>query len=97
MAFSAISQAGYLVLGVVGGTPQGMTALVYYLFVYLVANLGLFAIINITEQRSGKINISDYDGFYETNSTVCRFLLEVLYLYGRIQCPSGSTRIHSLG
>ena len=81
MAFSAISQAGYLVLGVVGGTPQGMTALVYYLFVYLVANLGLFAIINITEQRSGKINISDYDGFYETNPklsflmTLCLFSL----------------------
>lgn len=81
MAFSAISQAGYLVLGVVGGTPQGMTALVYYLFVYLVANLGVFAIINIVEQRSGKVNISDYDGFYETNPklsflmTLCLFSL----------------------
>ncbi len=81
MAFSAISQAGYLVLGVVGGTAQGMTALVYYLFVYLAANLGVFAIINIVEQRSGKVNISDYDGFYETNPklsflmTLCLFSL----------------------
>ena len=46
-AFSAISQAGYLVLGVMGGTAQGMTALVYYLLVYLAANLGAFLIINI--------------------------------------------------
>ena len=67
MAFSAISQAGYLVLGVMGGTAQGMTAMVYYLFVYMVANLGVFIIINIVEQRSGKTNISDYDGFYATN------------------------------
>ena len=30
MAFSSISQAGYIMLGVIGGTAQGMTALVYY-------------------------------------------------------------------
>lgn len=81
MAFSAISQAGYLVLGVMGGTAQGMTALVYYLFVYMVANLGVFLIINVTEQRSNKVNISDYNGFYETNPklsfimTLCLFSL----------------------
>lgn len=31
MAFF-ISQAGYLMLGVIGGTAEGITALVYYLF-----------------------------------------------------------------
>ncbi len=81
MAFSAISQAGYLVLGVMGGTAQGMTSLVYYLFVYMVANLGVFLIINVTEQNSGKINISDYNGFYQSNPklsfimTLCLFSL----------------------
>lgn len=81
MAFSAISQAGYLVLGVLGGTAQGMTAIVFYLFVYLVANLGVFAIINVVEQRTNKTNISDYDGFYKTNPklafimTLCLFSL----------------------
>ena len=82
MAFSAISQAGYLVLGVMGATPQGLTAIVYYLLVYMAANLGVFLIISITEQRSGgKVNISDYDGFYRTNPklsflmTLCLFSL----------------------
>lgn len=40
MAFSSISQAGYIMLGVIGGTAQGMTALVYYVLVYAAANLG---------------------------------------------------------
>ena len=81
MAFSAISQAGYLVLGVMSCTAQGMTALVYYLFVYLVANLGVFLIINVTEQNSEKVLINDYNGFYETNPklsfimTLCLFSL----------------------
>ena len=37
MAFSSISQAGYIMLGVIGGTAQGMTALVYYVLVYAAA------------------------------------------------------------
>lgn len=47
MAFSSISQAGYIMLGVIGGTAQGMTALVYYVLVYAAANLGVFAVITI--------------------------------------------------
>ena len=81
MAFSAISQAGYLVLAVMGGTAQGMTALVYYLLVYMVADLGVFAILNVVEQHSGRIRMDDYDGLYETNPklaflmTLCLFSL----------------------
>ncbi len=81
MAFSAISQAGYLVLAVMGGTAQGMTALVYYLLIYMVADLGVFAILNVVEQRSGKICMDDYNGLYETNPklaflmTLCLFSL----------------------
>ena len=81
MAFSAISQAGYLVLAVMGGTAQGMTALVYYLLVYMVADLGVFAILNVVEQKSGKICMDDYNGLYETNPklaflmTLCLFSL----------------------
>ncbi len=81
MAFSAISQAGYLVLAVMGGTAQGMTALVFYLVVYMVANLGAFAVLTSIEQNSGKIGIDDYDGLYQTNPklaflmTLCLFSL----------------------
>ena len=88
MAYSAISQAGYLVLGIMGGTEpaldgtaQGMTALVFYLLVYLAANMGAFAVINVVEQNSGKLAIKDYNGLYETNPklaflmTLCLFSL----------------------
>lgn len=64
MAFSAISQAGYIMLGVIGGSAMGMTALVYYVLVYLAANLGVFAVISIVEQRSNKVEINDYNGLY---------------------------------
>ena len=81
MAFSAISQAGYLVLALMDGTAQGMTALVFYLLVYMVSNLGAFAVMTSVEENSGKINISDYDGLYQSNPklaflmTLCLFSL----------------------
>ncbi|MGM9687849.1 MAG: NADH-quinone oxidoreductase subunit N [Alloprevotella sp.] len=81
MAFSAISQAGYLVLAIMDGTAQGMTSLVFYLLVYMVSNLGAFAVMTSVEENSGKINISDYDGLYQSNPklaflmTLCLFSL----------------------
>lgn len=67
LAFSSVSQAGYIMLGVIGGTAMGMTSLVYYVLVYMVANLAIFGIISIIEQRSGKIEMNDYNGLYLTN------------------------------
>lgn len=81
MAFSAISQAGYLVLGLMDGSAQGMTALVFYLLVYMAANLGAFAVMTSVEEYSGKIGIADYKGLYQTNPklaflmTLCLFSL----------------------
>ncbi len=81
MAFSSISQAGYLILGIMSGTAQGMASLVFYLLVYLVANLGAFAVLNVVEQHSGKIGMDDYNGLYQTNPrlaflmTLCLFSL----------------------
>ena len=59
MAFSSISQAGYIMLGVISGTAQGMTALVYYVLIYLFANLGAFTVITIVYLRSQKITLDD--------------------------------------
>jgi len=85
MAFSAISQAGYIMLGVIGGSAEGMTALVYYVLVYLVANLGAFTVIAVIEQRSGKVEINDYDGLYQTNPKLS--LLMTLALFSLAGIP----------
>lgn len=68
LAFSSISQAGYIMLAVISGTATGMTALVFYVLVYLVSNLGAFGVVSVIEQKSGgKTHIGDYNGLYRTN------------------------------
>lgn len=67
MAFSSISQAGYIMLGIIGANALGMTSLIFYILVYVVANLAVFGIINVIEQKSGKKEINEYNGLYRTN------------------------------
>ena len=78
-AYSSISQAGYIMLGVIGGTAQGMTALVYYILVYTAANLAAFGVITIIEQRTGKININDYNALYKTNPKLSVIMMLSLF------------------
>lgn len=68
MAFSSISQAGYIMLAVVGNNALGVTALMYYTLIYVVANLAVFTVIAAVEERnSGRTDMDAYNGFYRTN------------------------------
>ncbi|MBR5747847.1 MAG: NADH-quinone oxidoreductase subunit N [Prevotella sp.] len=75
MAFSSISQAGYIMLAVVGNDQLGVAALTYYVLVYIVANMAVFTVINVVEHNPSVQNIpssqrtlmSAYNGFYQTN------------------------------
>ena len=67
MAFSSISQAGYIMLGVMAAPTLGMASLMFYVFVYVVSNLGAFLVINTIEENTGKISMDDYNGLHKTN------------------------------
>ncbi len=51
LAYSSIAQAGYMMVGLVAGTPAGLSALVYYLVTYTFMNLGAFAVVSLLEGR----------------------------------------------
>ena len=68
MAFSSISQAGYIMLAVVGNSQLSVAALTYYVLVYIVANMAVFTVINVVEQNNGgRTDMAAYNGFYQTN------------------------------
>ena len=68
MAFSSISQAGYIMLAVVGNNQLGIAALTYYVLVYIVANMAVFTVINVVERNNeGRTDMAAYNGFYQTN------------------------------
>jgi NADH-quinone oxidoreductase subunit N len=79
LAFSSISQAGYILLGVISGTAIGMSSLVYYILVYMFSNLAIFGVVSVIENRSGKINIKDYNGLYQTNPKLSVVMMLALF------------------
>ncbi|WP_294142995.1 NADH-quinone oxidoreductase subunit N [uncultured Sanguibacteroides sp.] len=78
-AYSSISQAGYLMLGVISGSAMGMTGLVYYILIYMLSNLAAFGVIAIVETRSGKLNIDEYNGLYSTNPKLSIVMMIALF------------------
>lgn len=62
LAYSSIAQAGYVMLGLVVLTNEGIAGMIYYLIVYLFMNLGVWAAIEIFASLSGMDSIDSYNG-----------------------------------
>ncbi|MGM9713727.1 MAG: NADH-quinone oxidoreductase subunit N [Prevotella sp.] len=86
MAFSSISQAGYIMLAVIGADYAAtISSLMYYVLVYIVANMSVFAIISVVEQNNGgRTEMSTYDGFYQTNPKLSFLMTLALFSLGGI-------------
>ena len=67
LAFSSISQAGYIMLGVIAFNAMGVAALMYYILVYIFSNLAAFGVIGAIENATGRVSMNDYRGLYRTN------------------------------
>ncbi len=80
MAFSSISQAGYIMLAVIGNDAMSVTALSYYILVYIVANLAVFTIISVVEENNnGATDMDSYNGFYTTNPRLAFLMTLALF------------------
>ena len=51
LAYSSIAHAGYLLIGVVAGTPRGVSAMLIYLAVYSFMQLGAFGVIVVMRRK----------------------------------------------
>ena len=79
MAFSSISQAGYIMLAVIGASQAGMASLMYYILVYVVANMAVFTVISAVEQKCGTTIMSSYNGLYQTNPKLAFLMTLALF------------------
>ncbi|UCD16337.1 MAG: NADH-quinone oxidoreductase subunit N, partial [Candidatus Zixiibacteriota bacterium] len=53
LAFSSIAQIGYVMVGVVAASEMGVTSASFYMFIYLFANMGAFAIATVFADKTG--------------------------------------------
>ena len=63
MAYSSIGNVGYVLLGLASGSEKGIQAIVFYLAIYLVMTLGVFATILMMKRRGVMVeSVSDLAG-----------------------------------
>lgn len=89
LAFSSISQAGYILLGVIGGNRLGMASIIYYILVYIFSNLGAFGVVTAISNATGKENIDDYNGLYRTNPKLSLIMTLALFSLAGIPPVAG--------
>lgn len=89
MGFSAISQAGYLILGFLGRLDEGVPAMLFYMLVYVLSNLLAFACIVWHNNETGRENIDDYRGLARTNPLIALGLMLALFSLAGIPPLSG--------
>ncbi len=62
LAYSSIAHGGYLLMGAVLLTPEGLGAIFFYLIVYLFMNLGAFYVVVLIANEAGTEMIDGYRG-----------------------------------
>ncbi|MGD8426614.1 MAG: NADH-quinone oxidoreductase subunit N [Balneolaceae bacterium] len=64
LAYSSIAHAGYLMVGLVAGTPEGYSAVLFYLLAYSIMNIGAFGVVAYYERQQGLdfTDINNYSG-----------------------------------
>ncbi|MDE5811927.1 MAG: NADH-quinone oxidoreductase subunit N [Muribaculaceae bacterium] len=67
LAFSSVSQAGYIMLGIIGVNDMSLAAMMFYILVYIFSNLAAFGVIQSIENQTGMVTIDAYKGLSKTN------------------------------
>ena len=80
LAYSSIAHAGYMIVGIIAGTPDGMASVLNYMFIYAFMNIGAFAIIIMlrTEGFRGE-EITDYEGLAKSHPTAAALMLIFMF------------------
>lgn len=78
LAYSSISHAGYISIGLASGNMDSLYGMMFYLFAYTFMNLGAFGIIAMLEgENEGYLEINDYIGLSKSHP----FLAGLLSLF----------------
>jgi NADH-quinone oxidoreductase subunit N len=80
LAYSSIAHAGYALIGVIAGGPEGVGSMMNYLLIYAFMNIGAFSIV-ILMRSEGNIgdSIYDYEGLAKTHPLYSALMLVFMF------------------
>ena len=80
MAYSTINHVGFILMGLVLGSEDGVTAICIYLIIYITMNLGVFLfILNMRIDQLNVTKIKDLSGLYKTEPLIAGCLAVLFF------------------
>lgn len=80
LAYSTISHVGFLLLGILAGSPEGYAAAMFYAIVYVLMAVGAFGLVIMLGRTGFEVeNISDFKGLNDRNPWLA-FLMMVIMM-----------------
>lgn len=67
LAYSSIAHSGYVLLAVAAGTKEAMIAVIFYMFIYTLMNIGAFGMVSMAESKSEDASLDNWKGFGRAN------------------------------
>ena len=86
LAYSSIAHAGYALVGLAAGGPDGAASVMLYTLIYALMNMGAFGVV-IMLRRAGERgeDITDFAGLGKTNKTAA--LLMLIFMFSLTGIP----------
>lgn len=96
LAYSSISHAGYVLIGMQAASDRGVAAVLFYLLAYTMLVLGTFAIVSVVGRRGdARHSLDEYRGLATRHPVLAGAL--TLFLLGQAGVPLTSGFIAKLG
>jgi NADH-quinone oxidoreductase subunit N len=89
LAFSSIAQVGFILVGMSSNAAVGLTSVTYFVLIYVFSNLAAFGVASVISEKTGKENIDDYKGLYQTNPFLSWMLALALFSLAGIPPTAG--------
>ncbi|MBF0344605.1 MAG: NADH-quinone oxidoreductase subunit N [Nitrospirae bacterium] len=80
LAYSSIAHAGYVLLGLIPRSAEGVLGVMNYLFIYTFMNIGAFSVLILltTEDFKGE-NLKDFEGLAKTHPLTAAIMLVFMF------------------
>jgi NADH-quinone oxidoreductase subunit N len=70
LAYSSIAHAGYILMGAVVLSGEGIQSMLAYMVIYLFMNLGAFLVVMAIYDDTGSFDLKDYRGLWKRSPTL---------------------------
>jgi NADH-quinone oxidoreductase subunit N len=89
LAFSSISQVGFVLVGIAGASVTGTSASIYFVLIYMMSNIAAFGVIGAIADSTGKETLSSYKGLYKASPFYALILAMSLFSLGGVPPTAG--------